>query len=171
MTNYPVLTDQLLAEYKASGKKVLTLILKNEYFKEILNGTKKQEFREIKPTTEKKYIQFAEDGFPVEDENGNCMPLHYDAILFHVGYNADRDSMLIEVKGAQTEVFCEEDGEPIFYFYSYERKCAVDKEVKTYDPETGAAYDVNGNLIEDATQYFVEQIIFDLGEIIAAKVK
>jgi len=171
MATYPILTDQLLAEYKASGKKVLTLILKKQYFEEILSGEKTQEFREIKPTTEKKYIIFGEDGYPEEDEDGNCIPIKYDAILFHVGYNSDRDSMLIECTGAETAVIADEEGEPEFYFYSFKRKAVVDDEVATFDTETYEAYDANGHIIEDAEAYFIEQITYDLGKIIAAKVK
>ena len=170
MANYPILTDEFLAEYKASGKKVLTLILKTEYFKEILAGTKTQEFREIKPTTEKKYIQFESEGYPVLDEKDNTIPIHYDAIIFYQGYNPDRDSMLAELTGASTQVLIDENDEPLFYFYSYKRKAVV-QEVDTYDPETGDAYDANGQKIEDAVQYFVEQITYDLGKIIAAKLK
>ena len=37
--------------------KILNLIIKQKYFDAIMQGSKVQEFREIRPTTVKKYIQ------------------------------------------------------------------------------------------------------------------
>ena len=42
---------------------ILTLIIKQKFFDEILSGNKTQEFREIRPTTQKKYIQHDADGY------------------------------------------------------------------------------------------------------------
>lgn len=100
--------------------KILTLVIKQKYFDAILSGRKVQEFREIRPTTEKKYIELDEDGYAAEDENGNCVPVKYDAIRFYVGYNKDRDTALVEVVGAHTEVFVDENNEPIKYQYKGE---------------------------------------------------
>ena len=61
--------------------KTLTLIIKQCYFDEIIKGTKKQEFREVKPTTVKRLLQLDKEGYELEDENGNGMPIHYDALL------------------------------------------------------------------------------------------
>ena len=47
----------------------------------------------------------------------NCIPVKYDAIRFYVGYNKDRDTALVEVVGAHTEVFVDDDGNPISYDY------------------------------------------------------
>ena len=94
--------------------KILNLIIKQKYFDAILAGRKVQEFREIRPTTEKKYIKLDEEGYAIEDEKGNCVPLKYDAIRFYVGYNKDRDSALVEVVGAHTEVFVDENNEENF---------------------------------------------------------
>jgi hypothetical protein len=95
--------------------KVLNLIIKQSWFDQILSGEKTQEFREIKPTTYKKYIELNEEGFDKEDENGNSIPIKYDAIRFFVGYNPDRDSALVEVRGAHTEIFVDDNGEWIWY--------------------------------------------------------
>lgn len=100
--------------------KVLNLIIKQKYFDAILAGRKVQEFREIRPTTEKKYIMLDNEGYAILDENGNCIPVKYDAIRFYVGYNKDRDSALVEVLGAHTEVFVDDNGEPIKYDYKGE---------------------------------------------------
>lgn len=209
-----------VAEYKKTHK-VLNLQIKQEFLTQIMNGTKKKEYREIRPTTEKKYIQFDEEGYPVEDkthsisfadtvevdtkiidgvvnviysdeegdtllpvykavneegeeyeavekggiefaviratyddgteavdENGNpimavvtenrmygCTPIKYDAINFYIGNKPDTDHALVEVTGAVTEFYTDEEGQPVCYDYEGE-------------------------------DYFIEQIIYDLGEII-----
>ena len=63
--------NEQVEAYVASGKKVLTLIIKQKYFNEIIAGTKKQESREIKPSTERKYILFDNEGYPIEDESSS----------------------------------------------------------------------------------------------------
>lgn len=82
---------------------ILTLIIKQKFFDEILSGKKTQEFREIRPTTQKKYCQLDADGYCVE-KDGVLQPKRYDAIQFFVGYNKDRASALVEVKDAQIEL-------------------------------------------------------------------
>lgn len=100
--------------------KILTLIIKQKYFDAILAGRKVQEFREIRPKNERQYIQVDSDGYAVEDDNGNCVPVVYDAIRFYVGYRPDRDTALVEVVGAHTEVFTDDAGNPISYDYNGE---------------------------------------------------
>lgn len=95
--------------------KILTLIIKQKYFDEIIAGTKKQEFRDIKPSTEKKYIEIDKEGYALNDKNGNDIPIKYDAIRFYVGYRKDRDTALVEVKDAYTETYVDEDGKPIIW--------------------------------------------------------
>lgn len=87
---------------------ILTLIIKQKFFDEILSGKKTQEFREIRPTTQKKYCQLDADGYCVE-KDGVLQPKRYDAIQFFVGYNKDRASALVEVKDAQIELFEDEN--------------------------------------------------------------
>lgn len=94
--------------------KTLMLIIKQEFFDEIISGNKKQEFRELKPTTYKKYVITNENGEAVE-EDGIFKPIKYDAIQFYVGYNKDRDQALVEVKGAAIEILTDEDGQDITY--------------------------------------------------------
>nr|DAV62367.1 MAG TPA: hypothetical protein [Caudoviricetes sp.] len=121
--------------------KTLNLIIKQVYFDQIINGTKTQEFREVKPTTIKKLLQLDEDGYELEDENGNAIPIHYDAIQFYVGYNKDRDSALVEVKDEYCEIFLDENNEPIIY-------------------EDGT--DKDGNPLE----WVAEQVVFNLGKVL-----
>jgi len=101
--------------------KVLKLIIKQKYFDLIMQGRKVQEFREVRPTTIKKLLQLDEDGFEVEDENGNALPIKYDAIRFFVGYNKDRDTALVEVKDAYAEMFVDDKGEIITYEYGRDK--------------------------------------------------
>ena len=119
----------------------LNLIIKQVYFDQIINGTKTQEFREVKPTTIKKLLQLDEDGYELEDENGNAIPIHYDAIQFYVGYNKDRDSALVEVKDEYCEIFVDENNEPIIY-------------------EDGTDKDVN------PLEWVAEQVVFNLGKVL-----
>lgn len=121
--------------------KTLNLIIKQVYFDQIINGTKTQEFREVKPTTIKKLLQLDEDGYELEDENGNAIPIHYDAIQFYVGYNKDRYSALVEVKDEYCEIFLDENNEPIIY-------------------EDGT--DKDGNPLE----WVAEQVVFNLGKVL-----
>ena len=94
-------------------KKVLTLIIKQKYFDAILQGRKVQEFREIRPTNERKYVLLDEKGYAILDDNQNCIPVKYDAIRFYVGY-------AVEVKSAFTQVIVDDKGNPITYDYEGE---------------------------------------------------
>lgn len=121
--------------------KVLNLIIRQKYFDAILAGRKVQEFREVRPTNIKKLLQLDEDGYEVEDEDGNAQPIKYDAIQFFVGYNKDRDSALVEVVGSHCEIFVNDKNEPITYEYGR------DKEGKPL-------------------VWVAEQVVYDLGKIL-----
>lgn len=76
--------------FDTTGLKVLTLNIKEVYFKDILEGNKTIEYRELKQTTLNKYTYI--------DEADNKRYLRrYDVIRFYVGYHKDRDSALVEV--------------------------------------------------------------------------
>lgn len=92
--------------------KILTLIIQQVYFNEILAGTKKEEYREVKPTTSGKYIQYVDNVGKVykpsklpDDIDADIEILKYDAIRFCVGYHKNRASVLVEVKDAELEVY------------------------------------------------------------------
>jgi len=74
-----------------TGWKILTLNIKEIYFKEIIAGTKKEEYRKLKPSTINKYTFI---------EEGKRWLKKYDAIRFYVGYHKDRESALVEVTDA-----------------------------------------------------------------------
>ncbi len=95
--------------------KILTLIIKQKYFDQIIKGEKTQEFREVRPNSGKKYLDIDAEGEIAEDEQGNWLARKYDAIRFYVGYNKDRSSALVAIKSAKTQIFVDEQGEPIIY--------------------------------------------------------
>lgn len=51
--------------------------------------------------------------YAIEDEEGNSIPLKYDAIRLYTGRKPDKDYVLIEVKDTYTELLVDEDNEPI----------------------------------------------------------
>jgi len=90
----------------------LQLIIKQKHFNDILSGEKTKEFREIRPTTAKKYCEFKTEG----EEITLVGPRKYDQIQFFVGYEKNRPSAIVEVKDAEITIFTDETtGEPITY--------------------------------------------------------
>lgn len=81
--------------------KILNLIIQQKFFDQIIKGTKKQEFRELRPKSEKKYIVYNNDG--------TFDAMAFDAIRFYVGYRKDRDTALVEVKGVSFLDYEDED--------------------------------------------------------------
>ena len=76
--------------FDTTGLKVLTLNIKKIYFDEIMNGTKKIEYRELKQTTLNKYTY-------IDESDGKRYLRRYDALRLFVGYNKDRESALVQV--------------------------------------------------------------------------
>lgn len=76
--------------FDTTGLKVLTLNIKKIYFDEIMNGTKKIEYRELKQTTLNKYTY-------INETDGKRYLRRYDALRLFVGYNKDRECALIQV--------------------------------------------------------------------------
>jgi len=72
--------------------KILHLILKKKWFDEILAGTKKIEYREIKPYWTKRLF----------DDEGK--PKKFDVIEFRNGYSKDARKMRVEFKGVRIGV-------------------------------------------------------------------
>ena len=126
--------------------KTLKLIIKQRFFDEIIKGTKKQELREVRPTTVKKLLQLDREGYEIEDENGNAQPIKYDALHLYVGYAKNRASAIVEVKSAYCEMLLDESGEPIIY---------EDGTGKDGKPLTWVA----------------ERVVYNLGEVLAYKPK
>ena len=126
--------------------KVLKLIIRQKYFDAILAGRKVQEFREVRPTNIKKLLQLDEDGYEIEDADGNAQPIKYDAIQFYVGYKNDRDNALVEVVGAHCEIFVDANGEPITYEHGRDK---------------------DGQPLE----WVSEQVVYDLGKVLSHNIR
>lgn len=106
--------------------KQLTLSIRQKYFDEILAGTKTHEYREVRPSSTKKYVhllcegKFYEDDDPSFDETDPNSPVEivakkYDTIKFYTGaYSGKRPYMIVEVKDAEAVIECDEDGNDIF---------------------------------------------------------
>ena len=76
--------------FDTTGMKVLTLNIKKIYFDEIMSGTKKIEYRELKQTTLNKYTY-------IDEADGKRYLRRYDALRLFVGYHKDRESALVQV--------------------------------------------------------------------------
>ncbi len=124
----------------------LYLPIKQVYFDEILAGTKKQEFREIKDTTYKKYLQteridgetrimFYENLLSIEEfekypndpliYNGGDYPYaprEYGYLDLRVGYTKDRESIIVEVTKITFETMKGDDGDIRLNKYGQEDK-------------------------------------------------
>lgn len=96
--------------------RTLNLSIKQKYLEAIKDGRKVQEFREIRPNNIKKYLQLDKDGYEVEDENANAIPIVYDAIQFTSKETGD--TALVEVKAARSEIMLGDDKQPIEYEYN-----------------------------------------------------
>lgn len=95
--------------------RTLKLSIKQKYLDAIKDGRKVQEFREVRPNNVKKFLQLDKDGFEVEDENANAVPVEYDAILFTSKEKGD--TALVEVAGAHSEIMLGENKQPVEYDY------------------------------------------------------
>lgn len=131
--------------------KILTLSIKQKFFDEIIAGTKKQEFREIRPNNAKKYFRYElngkeyddPDSIPSEDEEPgsvNLIPVKYDAIKFLTGeYKGKRPYAIVEITDSAIELFQDEDGNDITYQYQ-------------------------------GKEYIAAQIVYDLGNVIEKRI-
>lgn len=154
-------------EWPAPSKEnTLYLTIKQCYFDEIVAGTKDKEYREIKSTTYKKYLDCSPDGVPYwgEDEiseedlikgdlwvwNNGVYPFFPKESIYYlnlaVGYAKERDTMLVEVVDFSFEPVMNPDtGKPLRFF----------------DPDQSghATFDENGDLC-----FWL--IVFHLGKIV-----
>ena len=69
---------------------MLTLNIKDVYFKQIISGKKTVEYRDLKQTTLNKYTY-------IDAADGKRYLRRYDALRLYVGYHKDRDSALVQV--------------------------------------------------------------------------
>ena len=73
-----------------SGLKVLTLNIKKQFFDLIIKGEKKEEYRQLKQTTQNKYTY-------LDEADGKRRLRRYDVLRLFVGYHKDRESAVVEV--------------------------------------------------------------------------
>ena len=88
--------------------KILTLSIKQEYYDEIMAGTKTEEFREIKASTVDRYINYrigeqlftSNKGLSAKQiKDAELIPVKYDAIKFLTGaYTGKRPWAIVEVE-------------------------------------------------------------------------
>lgn len=95
--------------------RTLQLLIRQKYLDAIKDGRKVQEFREVRPNNIKKYLQLDEEGYELEDENANAIPIVYDAIKFTSKETGD--TALVEVKAARSEIMLDDNRNPIEYQY------------------------------------------------------
>lgn len=100
--------------------KQLVLSIKQKYFDEIKAGTKKIETREVRPSTEKRYVTLNADREIIDI-------IKYDTIKFLTGaYSGVRPSMVVEVLGAHLEEVHDENDQPIIYEENGEENMMID---------------------------------------------
>lgn len=158
-------------EWPAPSKEnTLYLTIKQCYFDEIVAGTKDKEYREIKPTTYKKYLDCTAEGEPYwcADEisaadvsrgfiwtwNNGVYPFFAKESIWYlhlaVGYAKQRDEMIVEVVDFTFEPMVDENGKP----------------ARFNDP------DLDGHSVMDENGEFCFWIIaFHLGNIVECKRK
>jgi hypothetical protein len=101
-----------------------TLIIKQNFFDEIISGKKIKEFREIRPNTQKKYCDLDEEGY-CKEKDGVLQPRKYDAIRFYAGYNRNRATALVEINKTDIELLVDESNNFIEYEHDGEKYLAA----------------------------------------------
>ena len=117
---------------KPTRQNTLYLTIKQVFFDEIIAGTKTKEYREIKNTTYKKYLECDEDGFPYYDLmkaeaenpllgdlciwNNGVYPYvaknNLEFLSLAVGYRKQCDTAIVEVNDITFEPITNDDGKP-----------------------------------------------------------
>ena len=87
--------------------KTVTLIIKEKYLAEIIAGTKKIEYREIRPNSNNKYLVYL--------PGDNVEPRQYDTITFYAGYTKNRKSAIVEITDSEIVIEADENNVPIEY--------------------------------------------------------
>lgn len=150
----------------------LYLVINQTYFDAILNGSQKQEYREIKDTTFGKFlkttkvngkvcIEYDPDKISEEDlekhpnnpmiyNNGvyPYIPIKFEFLDLAVGYKKDRDKMTVTIEGTHFEPMLTKFG----------------KEARFSDDGERMRIDENGDLC-------IWQIVYTLGEVVETDLK
>lgn len=132
-------TDSDMNAEKPTKENTLYLPIRQEYFDQIVAGTKDREYREVKEgitagrylmksDNESGYVLNAECTEPgrryyIDDYNGGMFPFlprSYKYLSLAVGYAKERDTALVEVTGYSFEpnmIRNDKDGNPQFAFW------------------------------------------------------
>lgn len=86
-----LIQQQVDSEFDTKGKSVLTLIIKQEYFNQIIDGSKTKEYRKLKKTNLNRLTE-------LDNDSGLRYLRRYDLLQLLVGYHSDRDKAYVEVK-------------------------------------------------------------------------
>lgn len=150
---------------KPTKEKPLYLTIKLGYFDQIVAGTKKDEYRKIKYTTYREYLECDEEGNPYYEEdltnlddscagdifmwnNGVYQYVPKDAHQFlslAVGYAQERDTAIVEIDDITFEPLTNKQGNPA--------RARVDE-------VTGEC------IVDDNGQLCLWQIVYHLGEVV-----
>ena len=117
--------------------KTLSLSIKQKYFDEILAGTKKNEYREVRANNFAKYARYVLNGKEYknpddipekEDGDVTITPVKYDALKLITGaYNLPkRPYLIVKVKKAEVYILTDEKGEEIVYEHEGEEYLAAE---------------------------------------------
>ena len=154
---------------KPTKENTLYLPIKQVYFDSILAGRKKEEYREIKDTTFKKYLETwkegNEEGLLYNDElvsedqgldimmynNGvyPFLPIDYKYLKLAVGYEKDRDTAIVEVVDISFQLAKDKNGKIVRFFWDEE----------------------NGFRADDKGDSAIWNVVYHLGEIIEKDLK
>jgi hypothetical protein len=122
---------------------LLTLSIRQNFFDEILAGTKRQETREVKPSNFNRYARYVYEGKEYKERDDipgegalDVAPVKYDALKLLTGqYKNKRPYLIVEVKRAHIYFITDDDGEDVI-------------------------------LEENGTEYTMTDIVYDLGNVI-----
>ena len=96
----------------------LTVTVFPDEFDRIRSGAQTELCREVRPINVAQYLQLDADGFELEDEDCNAIPVQYQAILLQDGYDKNSRALMISVDSISTRMLVDEEGELITYRYN-----------------------------------------------------
>ena len=120
---------------RATGREVPTLLVtvQPDEFDRIRSGEQTELIREVRPMNIDQHLQLDENGFELEDENLNAIPVHYDAILLQDGYDKNCRALMISVQSARAVMLVDDNDELITYRYD-EKDWIAEQVVYTLGP-------------------------------------
>ena len=111
---------------KPTKENTLYLTIKQVYFDQIIEGSKKEEYREIKDTAYKKYLEVSEQGWPLFDTT----LISEDDELLHlaVGYAKERDTAIVEITDITFQPLLDKKGNPARFSVDENDMAKIDAE-------------------------------------------